>query len=149
MIRAVASTAGKLSFPQSQLLQEASILNPHAGMLTSGDDNPNCYSVKDHGKFSNFGDFIRVNLPDKNGKRNYMHVNFSGVDEQLYGNFSCCLTLDKVDEGIDKLGDAFRKQFNFPPRKRTRVSRCCIDGMKTCENCGSKCNTCDAHCPKI
>jgi hypothetical protein len=48
-----------------------------AGMLTSGDDNPNCYSVKGHGEFCNIGDFIRVNLPDKNGKRNYMHVDFS------------------------------------------------------------------------
>jgi hypothetical protein len=114
------------------------------GMLTSGDDNPNCYSVKDHGEFCNIGDFIRVNLPDKNGKRNYMHVDFSS--EHVYNTFSCCKTRGKVDEGIDKLTSDFKKQIDSSSFDQNRVTRCCVDGMSTCEDCGDKCDSCGPSC---
>jgi hypothetical protein len=115
--------------------------------LTETGTSENCYAVPGHQKFCNVGDLIRINLPTASGTvdhRNYLHIQLYG--DTVTGEFKCCPTRYKVDQGLDKFGQDVQNGFQTPWSKDTR---CLIWGSYICESCGSKCDSCGSRCPDV
>jgi hypothetical protein len=85
----------------------------------------------------NTPDFIRINMPALNGQNNYMHVHFRGGF--VYGSFKCCATRDRVDLAADRVAKGASRLWGI---NWSREVRCLVTGLVTCEECGSRCDSC-------
>jgi hypothetical protein len=61
--------------------------------------------------------------------------------------FYCCPSRTIVDTVLDSVGGNYKAI--YPGKNFSRDVRCLIDHMKTCEDCGSKCNACSYQCPDV
>jgi hypothetical protein len=105
----------------------------------------NCYDVIGQKKFCNGLEFIRVNIPNYDGKTEFMHVGFGAPTDAIYGTFACCAARGKVDEGLAKLNGDTVKIYG-EHKGRDYATMCVIDGFRTCEDYKGKCETCSTKC---
>jgi hypothetical protein len=110
--------------------------------------NENCYFVNIQGisQMCNVGDIVHVHLPDRYGKKNYMHVEITNYGDDAYSTYKCCPTRHYIDSGIDTLGREMSQVFN---QDFSRDVRCMISAWTLCEQCGPKCNECGNHCADV
>ncbi|OAL48018.1 hypothetical protein IQ07DRAFT_589492 [Pyrenochaeta sp. DS3sAY3a] len=77
------------------------------------------------------GDIVRVNMPQKDSKKSYLHVRLSGDPDGFAekGLYRCCETRSLVDTAVDKYKDELTSvYFGF-----RREVRCIINGWESCQ----------------
>jgi hypothetical protein len=59
------------------------------------------------------------------------------------GQFKCCPSRGEMDKAIDGWSDEYSSELGKP---WSRDVKCTIGGMMSCEECGSKCDSCGVQC---
>ena len=113
-----------------------------AEQLTSTAEN--CYMVPDHGVFCTIGDFVNINLPDKDRRPNYLRLRF--WSPTVYNFFKWCRSLNKMDGAADASKENLSKVMG---RDYSRDSKYLIAFQTTCGECGSKCDECGKQCKDV
>jgi hypothetical protein len=100
--------------------------------------------VPNYKDFCNLGDFVRINMPNLRGKENYIYVDLYGSD--VYNQFWCCPSRWHVDAVFDDRAGTMGRIWNTNP---SRDAKCLIYGLKTCGECGEKCDSCGKQCKDV
>ncbi|KAH7409877.1 hypothetical protein DE146DRAFT_628443 [Phaeosphaeria sp. MPI-PUGE-AT-0046c] len=106
----------------------------------------NCYIVPGHDVQCNMADFVYINLPELRYSRNFIRVDLKSDKKDVYGEFKCCRSLNKVDEVNDHNRMDIQKLWG---KEFSRDAKYLIAFQTTCGECGSKCDSCGWQCDDV